>query len=185
MALLRPPAAAAPPEAPQGRVRPFPRHPDPTAVRELLAGLLDKPITVTVEPGDAERARRDAASAHLLGTYVGQDDEVEAVSLADLGFVAAAGAALALVPAVTAAFWVEEGRVPDDGVDNAAEVLNVLAATLNDVNPTRHVRMVGSRRHGEIDLDHLVRAARSVRRCDAYTIDIDGFAPGHLTFVSC
>ena len=84
------------------------------------------------------------AAPALVATYVGADG-AEVLSMADLAFVPGAGAALALIPPGQAQEWMSSGTLPDDAVDNAAEVLNVLAATLNDVNPSRHVTMTATR----------------------------------------
>jgi hypothetical protein len=159
----------------------MPRHPEPAEIRTLLAGLLDKQVSVSL----VDRASADDMAPYLTGVYVGVDGETEVLSSSDVAFAAASGASLALIPPGQAAEWVTTRELPDDAVDNAAEVLNILAATLNDANPSRHVKMTSRWVEGDDEAaPDPVIVLGGPRRTAQYAVDIDGYPSGHLSLAS-
>lgn len=182
MALLRPALDAPTAIATRPALRPMPRHPEPLEIRALLADLLDKPVTVTIR---SERSGDLGDGPYLTAVYVSADGSTEVLSSADVAFAAASGAALALIPPMKAEEWVSSRELAADATDNAAEVLNILAATLNDANPTRHVKMIDRWVAGgeapALDPDAVLGGPR---RAIVYTVEIEGYPTGELAISS-
>lgn len=174
MPLLRP-GAPPPADLVITPLTPKPRHPDPLDLRELLGNLLDRDVTVTVSATGEARC-----DAYLTAAYEAADGTTVVLSSTDIELTAGLGASLALIPADTAKRWVEDGALTADAIDNAAEVLNILAQSLNVVNTRRHVRMVDKWLPG----DEAARRLDGVRQAISYAVSIDGFPSGVLALQS-
>lgn len=174
MALLRPvvPADGAPPApslAPVLATRLLPFEPDLTS---MLDGLLGRAVTLTRVDTTAEPA--------LTAVYATADGRPSAVITFDLALAASAGASLALIPAGQAQDWITSGVLSDDGRDNAAEILNVLAASFNERDATRHVKLVGVLGADEApDGDAAAGIAAPAARHD-FTVDVEAYPSGHM-----
>jgi hypothetical protein len=97
-------------------------------VRDLLAGLLGKPVTVN--PGAPVTPAPDKPVA--VAIYVDPSMAINALCLMDLGAAAYTGGALALLPPGGCQDAVEEdGELSGLLVEALHEVVNVLSATFN------------------------------------------------------
>ena len=98
------------------------------AVRELIAGLVGRPIDVITGGAMIDPAAEDGA---LVGVYVDDRLALTALVLLDLPLAAHLGAALGLVPVRVAGLAIDEGILPPALAENAAELLNVIASLFN------------------------------------------------------
>lgn len=97
-------------------------------VRDMLTGLVGKPVSVT--PGDPVTPAPDRPVA--VAVYVDPYMNVNALCLMDLGAAAYTGSALALLPPGGAQDAVEEdGELSTMQVEALHEVVNVIAALFN------------------------------------------------------
>jgi hypothetical protein len=97
-------------------------------VRDMLTGLVGKPVTVT--PGAPVTPTPDRPVA--VAVYVDPHMNVNALCLMDLGAAAYTGSALALLPPGGAQDAVEEdGELSGMQVEALHEVVNVFAALFN------------------------------------------------------
>ncbi len=97
-------------------------------VRDMLTGLVGKPVSVT--PGAPVTPAPDRPVA--VAVYVDPGMNVNALCLMDLGAAAYTGSALALLPPGGAQDAVEEdGELSGMQVEALHEVVNVLAALFN------------------------------------------------------
>ncbi len=105
-------------------------------VRDLLEGLLGKDTTFS--DGD----RLTDASTTLVGAYVDDQLGLRAVVAMDVALAASVGAAIGLMPLGGVEDAVESGELFPAQRDNAAEVLNVMAALFN-IGTAPHLRLYG------------------------------------------
>lgn len=105
-------------------------------VRDLLHDLLGRGVAVD-KAGLLELEEDEAGAA---ATYLTEDGGVGGLVLVDGGFVCRVGAALSMVPGVVAEESMKRNEMPDNLLDNAREVLNVFARSLNSAS-TPHLRL--------------------------------------------
>ncbi len=103
-------------------------------VRDLLEGLLGKDASFS--DGD----RLTDASKVLLGVYVDDQLGLRALVAMDVALAASVGAAIGLMPIGGVEDAIETGELFPAHEDNAAEVLNVMAALFN-VGNAPHLRL--------------------------------------------
>jgi hypothetical protein len=93
---------------------------------------------VTMLVGKSARAGRGtplaASAARGVATYIDKDAKVIFVTLTDIAFLASVGAALAMIPPGVAGEAVKSGKPSAVLVENAVEVLNILASLFNDAD---------------------------------------------------
>lgn len=97
-------------------------------VRELLEGLLGRDVEAVVGTGAVDPQQHPGA---VVGAYVDDTLKLRALVVFDLPLAAWAGAAIALVPAATAATCVEDAVITPALFENTAEILNVGASLFN------------------------------------------------------
>lgn len=153
--------------------------PDRKQVRDLFEGLLGRDVTISdgspVEPG--------AALGPLVGVYVDDQTTLSAVVLMEFRLAAYVGAALGLVPKGGAEAAVEDRELPPMLAENAAEVLNVLAAPIGDASGV-HQRLYQTVVPGEaIPGDAAAWAVRLGNRTDLL-LDVKSYGAGTLSIVS-
>jgi hypothetical protein len=102
-------------------------------VEKLLGDLLG--VAVTVRPGGAP-----TGAEGLAGHYVDNDGHPKAGVWLDRSLAACAGASLAMIPKGSAQEAIANGSLPDNLVENAGEVLNVLGTLLR---PDASVKLAG------------------------------------------
>src|SRR5687767_4622145 len=102
--------------------------PDAKAVKDMLTGLVGKPVSVTTGAPVTPTPRSPVAVA----VYVDPSMKVNALCVMDLGASADTGAALALLPPGGAQDAVEEdGELTSMLTEALHEVVNVLSALFN------------------------------------------------------
>lgn len=97
-------------------------------VRELLEGLLGRDVEAVVGTGAVDPHQHPGA---VVGAYVDDALQLRALTVMDMPLAAWAGAAIALVPAATAASCVDDGLITPALFENTAEILNVAASLFN------------------------------------------------------
>jgi len=95
----------------------------PNEVEKVLGDLLG--VAVTVRAGG-----RPAGTEGLAGHYVDADGHPAAGVWLDRSLAACAGASLAMIPKGSAQEAIAAGSLPDNLVENAGEILNVLGTLL-------------------------------------------------------
>lgn len=154
------------------------RTPNAMEVRELLSGLLGR--DVEVEPADPFTG--DSAIGSTFAVYVDDQNTPRVVAVLDFALSAYAGAAVGLLPAGGASDAIDEGELTPMLKENLSEVLNVMAALLNE-NGRPHTRLA--------DVHHvdawpnpqvLADAATTGRRLDL-TVTIPLYGKGRMSVV--
>lgn len=152
--------------------------PVPKQIRDLLAELLDREVTLSPSTPLAPTPKNPCT----IGVYV--DDLLQVTSLIafDLSLSAHAGAAIGLVPVGGAEAAIEEGILNDTLRDNLYEVLNI-AASLFNVEGATHVRLYDVHHAGvAVPPDVLARSLTLGRREDL-AVDVAGYGSGRLSVV--
>lgn len=152
--------------------------PVPKQIRDLLAELLDREVTLSPSTPLAPTPKNPCT----IGLYV--DDLLQVTSLIafDLSLSAHAGAAIGLVPVGGAEAAIEEGILNDTLRDNLYEVLNI-AASLFNVEGATHVRLYDVHHAGvAVPPDVLARSLTLGRREDL-AVDVAGYGSGRLSVV--
>lgn len=109
------------------------RLPSADAYAKLLSLLVGEEVEVAVPSTEMPFAGGG------LATFVGDDGKVAYLVATDLTFLAASGAALAMMPASVVNETLDAGRPPAEIVENAYEVMNVASSLFNELGP--HVRI--------------------------------------------
>ncbi|GAB2873633.1 hypothetical protein [Nocardioides pacificus] len=157
----------------------LPTHlPTPMQIRELLAGLLDKPVTLTPGVPLAPGPKTPVSIAAFVDDML----RVTGVIVCDLKMSAYLGAALGLVPVKQAESVIAAGALDETIAENLYEALNIAASIFN-VENAGHVRLYGMHPAGDpIPHDMLVRALTLGRREDV-VLDIPGYGSGRLSVI--
>jgi hypothetical protein len=153
--------------------------PDRKQIKVLFEGLLGRDVTV----GDAAPVAPDARPRPTTAVYVDDRNRLSSVVLMDFPLTAWAGAALALLPKGGAEDALGELALPQSLLENAAELLNVLAAPIGEASGV-HQRLYQT--FGPTRLPPSDVAARSAQlgaRQDVM-LGIQGYGSGSLSVVS-
>ncbi|MBZ5735173.1 hypothetical protein K8Z61_11770 [Nocardioides sp. TRM66260-LWL] len=154
--------------------------PAPKEVKDLIFGLLDKPIALRPGPPFAVSPLYPAS----IASFVDDSLVVRAVVALDLPLSAYLSAALALVPVAGAEAAIEEQRLSPPLAEALHEVFNVFA-TLFNVGDSAHVRLYNATPSGEpLAADARSRTQILGRREDL-VVDITGYGTGRLAIVLC
>lgn len=154
------------------------RAPGAADVRELLTGLLGR--DVTLEPSDGFTG--DAATGSTFAVYVDDQLTTRAVAVVDLPLSAYAGAAVGLLPAGGAQDAVAEGELTPILKENLAEVLNVMAALLNEEGRP-HVKLADVHHVGSWPSPQVCSDAAALGRRLDLTVTIPLYGAGRLSIV--
>ena len=147
-------------------------------VRDMLTGLVGKPVNVT--PGAPVTPAPDRPVA--VAVYVDPQMNVNALCLMDLGASAYTGGALALLPPGGCQDAVEEdGELTGMQVEALHEVVNVLSALFN-VQGAPHSKLHKLYAPGEELPGDLVGMLAAFNRVDL-AIDIPTYGKGALSLV--
>lgn len=150
----------------------------PTAkdVRDLLEGLLGK------DTDFSDGARLTDATAAMVGVYVDDQLGLRALVAMDIGLAGSVGAAIGLMPPGGVEDSIEDGELLPVQGDNAAEVLNVMAALFN-VGDAPHLRLYGHYGPKTAPPDDVVpRLAALGGRVD-WKVGLKGYPGGQLSVV--
>jgi len=151
--------------------------PDRKAIRDLFEGLLGR----DVEIGDATPVTFDHPRP-VVATYVDDNYKLTTVAVMDLQLAANAGAAIALVPKGGAEAAIEDLRLPPNLFENAAEILNVLAAPIGD-HAGVHVKLSSTFAPGEAVPPQVEAVAVTLGAREDVTLDVAGYGSGRLSIV--
>lgn len=151
--------------------------PAPKDVRDMLAGLVGR--NVTVSPGAPVTPTPDRPVA--VAVYVAPDMSVNALCLLDLGAAAYTAGGLALLPPGGCQDSVEEGELSALQVEALHEVVNVLSALYN-VAGAPHSRLHKLYAPGEEVPGDLAGMLAGYNRIDL-DIEIQGYGKGSLSLV--
>ncbi len=151
--------------------------PAPKDVRDMLAGLVGRNVTVT--PGAPVTPGPDRPVA--VAVYVAPDMSVNALCLMDLGAAAYTAGGLALLPPGGCQDAVEEGELSDMLVEALHEVVNVLSALFN-VAGAPHSKLHKLYAPGEEVAGDLAGMLAGFNRIDL-GVDVLGYGMGSLSLV--
>src|SRR5688572_27948163 len=152
--------------------------PAPKDVRDMLAGLVGRNITVS--PGAPVTPAPDRPVA--VAVYVAPDMSVNALCLMDLGAAAYTGGALALLPPGGCQDAVEEdGELSSMLVEALHEVVNVLSALFN-VPGAPHSKLHKLYAPGDDLPGDIEGMLANFNRIDL-AVDVPGYGKGGLSLV--
>lgn len=150
------------------------RLPSSMAVRELLERLLGREVeTVACPPPVTPTA--------VLGLYVCDRDRMGSVLTLDLPLAAYLGSSMALLPPGVAEVAIADGELPPDLAENVGELLNVLAAALNE-HSGPHQRLYRSYLGAEAPADAAAHSKALGNRLDL-AVTVPGYGTGTLGWV--
>lgn len=115
------------------------------SVKELFEGLLGRDVTLSF----GRRPDMEARPGPCTAVYVDDKNQLTSVVVMDFPLTAGAGAALGLVPPGGAEAAIEDALLPESLQENANELLNVLAGTINEHSDV-HQRLYHVHRPGEV-----------------------------------
>jgi hypothetical protein len=157
------------------------RLPEPAAIKKLWAELLGRGVTVekASEPMKVERQNPDSYTA----LYVTKARTVPTIISCDRALAAHGGAALALLPPEQPRSWVNAGQLSAEAAENLYEILNIMAATLNEVNLKSHVKLSTVLPPGKPVPPPITVVDKPVARLDL-VVNIDGYASGRMSILT-
>jgi hypothetical protein len=151
--------------------------PAPKDVRDMLAGLVGRNVTVSPGAPVTPAPNRPVAVA----VYVAPDMSVNALCLLDLGAAAYTAGGLALLPPGGCQDSVEEGELSALQLEALHEVVNVLSALYN-VAGAPHSRLHKLYAPGEEVAGDLAGMLAGYNRLDL-DVEIQGYGKGSLSLV--
>lgn len=149
-------------------------------VKDLFEGLLGRGVDISDAPAPLSA---QAAPGAALARYVNNAGQLTYVAAMDLALLAHTGASIALIPAGVSADVVKERSLPEHLLENAAEVLNVLAAPLGDASGARQ-RLDGVFGPQTTPPHELIVHAESLGSRDDVVVDIAGYGSGALAIIA-
>jgi len=155
------------------------KNPSPKQIKDLFEGILGREVTV----GDGVPVPLNVRPGPTTAAYVDNQNKLSAVAVMDFPLTAYCGAALALVPKGGAEIAIEEKDLPAGLLENAAEVLNVLAAPLGDASGTHH-RLADTFGPGQAPPTDVAGWSVQLGSRIDLLLDIKGYGSGTLSVVS-
>jgi hypothetical protein len=153
--------------------------PSNQSVKELFEGLLGRDVTLSY----GRRVDMAAKPGPCTAVYVDDANQLTSVVVMDFALTANVGAALGLVPPGGAEAAVEDGVLPDSLQENAGELLNVLAGTINEHSEV-HQRLYHVHRPGETLPADLVEWTLTLTGRLDVTLAPKGYGSGDLSIIS-
>jgi hypothetical protein len=151
--------------------------PDRKQIKDIFEGLLGRDVAI----GDGSPVLMDLPKP-VVATYVDDAQRLCAVVVMDLALAAHAGAALALIPKGGAEAAVEDKDLPANLYENAAEILNVLAAPLGEASGV-HQRLSATFAPTDSVPAHVLACAATLGARDDLSLEIQGYGTGSLSVV--
>jgi hypothetical protein len=150
--------------------------PSPKDVRDMLADLLFRDITVSpsapVEPD----------KPITIAVYVDDNLNTAAVALFDFALSAYAGAAIGLVPPGGAEAAIEDAELPTPVRQNLDEVLNVVSALFNTPGAP-HLKLYATYGPDEVPPADISAHVRALGRRLDLAVTVAGYGEGKLSIV--
>lgn len=149
----------------------------PTAIAELLEGLLRKPVkVVSVEDGPARQAARWTAD------YLDADGAEAAICVVETAIASGLSAALTLMSPSVATEWADSGTLPDILSESFHEVTNVLAKIVRADGMRTILNTVAGYAPGErLPAAEKIAAAPSREH---FRVTLDGYGVGLMSLVT-
>ena len=145
--------------------------------REVIEGLLGREMTVLTGGPMVDPAGPGGA---VVAEYISDQMRLAALVVMDVPMAARAGAAIALMPSHASEASVADGELTDVLLENAAEILNVLASLFN-VEGAPHLRLNTVHAPGTaLPVDVAPWVMAYVARLDL-ECDITGYGTGGLS----
>ncbi len=142
--------------------------PSVTEVEQLLKTFFRRDI-------DVSAVAAPAAPFPYAGQYVSGDGVAVAMVRADIGFAASSSAAFALIPAGVARENIQNGQLDEVFSELYAEVLNVLSRLFANKDYDRVTL-------NQKDIGQGTLPAATEKQALHIAVDVDGYAPGKLSF---
>ena len=125
-----------------------------------------------------------ATKAHTVATYVDDENKHVYAAVADVAFIAGAGAALALIPARMVQECIKAGVATEAMIENTFEVLNIGASLFNEVENTQlHVKIDRMDNHSALTKELVSAIARPTARLDI-VVGIPGYPDAKLSLLA-
>jgi hypothetical protein len=148
-------------------------------VRDILVTLLGRPASV-----DKTKSKLvlDDENVGVIEEFITREDKIDAICMYDREFTVRAGAAIVMIPAAAAEDDLKAGGLPENHVECAHEVVNVLSRLLNSAS-TPHLRLGKTHRLPcELPDDVTkIMAAPEFRR--DFVVFIDGYGEGRFSLL--
>jgi hypothetical protein len=155
------------------------KNPAPKQIKDLFEGLLGRDVTVA----EGVPVPLDTRPRPTTAVYVDDHNKLSAVAVMDFPLTAYAGAALALVPKGGAEIAIEEKDLPESLLENAAELLNVLAAPIGDSSGV-HQRLHGTFGPDQTPPTDVSSWSATLGSRIDLRLDIKGYGSGTLSVIS-
>ncbi|SDC86022.1 hypothetical protein SAMN05216410_2410 [Sanguibacter gelidistatuariae] len=151
--------------------------PSAKQTRELLEGLFGREMAVLTGGPMVDPAGPGGA---VVAEYISDQMQLAALVVMDVPMAARAGAAIALMPSSASEAAVDDGELTDVLLENAGEILNVVASLFN-AEGAPHVRLNAVHAPNEaLPGDVAPWVMSYVARLDL-ECDIAGYGPGALS----
>jgi hypothetical protein len=155
------------------------KTPSAKQIKDLFEGILGRDVTV----GDGTPVPMNGRPGPTTAVYVDDHNKLSSVAVMDFPLTAYCGAALALVPKGGAEIAIEEKDLPASLLENAAELLNVLAAPIGDASGT-HQRLTDTFGPGQVPPADVAGWSVQLGTRTDLLLDIKGYGSGTLSVVS-
>lgn len=152
--------------------------PSIAGVGDLVTMLVGRRVKVS------EAAPLPVGAARGVATYIDAGGEIHFVALLDMAFLAGVGAALAMIPRPTVDDAIKSGKPSSVLVDNALEVMNVIASLCNDLEGKgTHMTIQRLVVAPPVASELAPRLLKPASRTD-YDVELPGYANGKLSFLA-
>lgn len=152
--------------------------PQINAFATLLGTLLGQRPKVT------KGAMLVANKLHTVATYIDDESKHVYAAVADVAFVAGAGAALALIPARMVQECIKSGSASETMTENTYEVLNIGASLFNEIENTKlHVKIDRMDIHEKLTKELVSQIARPTARLDL-VVGITGYPDAKISLLA-
>jgi hypothetical protein len=153
-----------------------PQLPSPEATMRMLADLVGRRVVVTKT---AKLVKTDVAAA---AAYVDGAGEIRFVALANVAFLASAGASLALIPVGQVADAIKSKVVPPTILENSFEILNIASVLMNELDGAVHVKIASLDLTSKVP-DRVRTAIDAAAASLDLEVEITGYPKGRLSFL--
>jgi hypothetical protein len=148
-------------------------------IKDLFEGLLGRDVTL----GDAPPVTLDRVPPPMVAVYVDDQLKLATVTVMDFALTAYVGAALGLVPKGGAEAAIEDAVLPQSLIENAAELLNVLAAPIGEASGT-HQRLYKTYPPGEIPPADVAGLTALLGSREDVLLDVKGYGAGPMSVIA-
>ncbi|MGN6088799.1 MAG: hypothetical protein ACTHNT_05870 [Actinomycetales bacterium] len=153
--------------------------PQPKHLRDLFSDLLGRDVEVTL----CGAFNPSPSTPCSVGVYVDDTLRMTAVVLMDFPLSAYAGASIGLIPVGGAEACIEDGELSRMVFENLAEILNVLAGTLNEQPEAPHQKLYACYDPAAALPPDVSAAAQSIVGRLDLEVAIAGYGKGRLGIV--